>query len=369
MVSFSGNYAQEAQMKHFSDILIRWYAIHKRDLPWRNTRDPYLIWLSEIILQQTRVDQGMAYYLKFASEFPTVRHLAEADSDKVMKLWQGLGYYSRARNLHAAAKTISTGYQGRFPSAYSDILSLKGVGDYTAAAIASFAFGKPHAVVDGNVYRVLARVFGIETPIDSTAGKKEFSLLANELLDKNDPGTYNQAVMEFGAVQCKPVSPDCPSCPLKNHCYAFAEKKVAELPLKAKKTKVRDRYFNYIVLAHKNKTIINKRTAKDIWNNLHDFPLIETAADMEEAAFLNSTGWKDIIGKNKYTVRSVSSYYRHILSHQRIYARFWEIETAAPLERMILPGAVVIRQEEIHSYAVPRLIELYLEKKKDLSLF
>ena len=356
-------------MKQFSSILSGWYNTHKRDLPWRHTQDAYLIWLSEIILQQTRVDQGMAYYLKFAAEFPTVHDLAAADNDKVMKLWQGLGYYSRARNLHAAAKTVSHDFNGKFPSAYEQILSLKGVGEYTAAAIASFAFGKPHAVVDGNVYRVLARVFGIETPVDSTQGKKEFAELARELLDKKDPGTYNQAIMEFGAIQCRPVNPDCPSCPMKSHCYAFAKKKVAELPVKAKKTKVRDRYFNYIVLQHKGKTVINKRTGKDIWTNLHDFPLIETAADVEEGDFLNSAGWKKLIGKNKFTVRSVSPYHKHILSHQRIFARFWEIETGAALEKLEIPNAIVIREADIHAYAIPRLIDLYLGKKKGLALF
>ena len=356
-------------MKHFSTRIIQWYLQNKRDLPWRNTGDAYLIWLSEIILQQTRVDQGMAYYLKFASEFPTVADLAEADTDKVMKLWQGLGYYSRARNLHAAAKMVHSEHKGTFPSDYEQILSLKGVGEYTAAAIASFAFNQPHAVVDGNVYRVLARVFGIETPIDSTQGKKEFSALANELLDKKDPGTHNQAIMEFGAMLCRPVNPDCPVCPLKYQCYAFAKKVVAELPVKAKKTKVRDRFFNYIVLSNKGTTAINRRTAKDIWINLYDFPLVETEKELTEESFLSSAEWKSFIGKNKYAIRSASPYYKHILSHQRIYARFWEIESPAALEKIIPPGAIIIKQEDIEKYAVPRLIELYLEKKNDLTLF
>ena len=235
-------------MKHFSEKIIAWYDQNKRDLPWRNTKDAYLIWLSEIILQQTRVDQGMDYYLKFAKEFPTVKHLAKADNEKVMKLWQGLGYYSRARNLHTTAKIISEKYHGKFPDEYSDILSLKGVGNYTAAAIASFAFNKPYAVVDGNVYRVLARVFGIESPIDSTQGKKEFETLATELLDRKKPASHNQAIMELGALQCKPVNPDCSICALNTMCFAYSKKRINELPVKAKKTKVRNRYFNYIVL-------------------------------------------------------------------------------------------------------------------------
>ncbi len=225
----------------FSKKIIAWYQQNKRELPWRNTKDPYLIWLSEIILQQTRVEQGMAYYLKFAKEFPSVKELAKAENEKVMKLWQGLGYYSRARNLHTTAKTITDNYKGKFPEQHEDILLLKGVGEYTAAAIVSFAFNKPHAVVDGNVYRLLSRVFGIETPIDTTLGKKEFNALANELLDKKNPALHNQAIMEFGAIQCKPVSPDCSVCPLNTMCFAYSKKSVSKLPVKAKKTKVRNR--------------------------------------------------------------------------------------------------------------------------------
>jgi A/G-specific adenine glycosylase len=350
-------------MKHFSGIITTWYLQNKRDLPWRNTRDAYLIWLSEIILQQTRVDQGMAYYLKFAKAFPTVGHLAKADSEKVMKLWQGLGYYSRARNLHAAAKMVNTDFKGKFPSEFNEILTLKGVGEYTAAAVASFAFGKAHAVVDGNVYRVLSRVFGIETPIDSTTGKKEFLVLANELLDKKDPGTHNQAIMEFGAMQCKPVNPDCPSCPMNSHCYAFAKKRVAELPVKAKKTKVRDRFFNYIVLKTKEETVINKRTDKDIWTGLYDFPLLETSAEVNEPDFIDSPEWKKLIGKTRHTILSVSPQYKHILSHQKIYARFWEVECAGDLKKVSPVNSIIIKQKDIKKYAVPRLIENYLKGK------
>jgi A/G-specific adenine glycosylase len=352
-------------MKHFSGIITHWYLQNKRDLPWRYTKDPYLIWLSEIILQQTRVDQGMNYYLKFASEFPTVDLLARADNEKVMKLWQGLGYYSRARNLHEAAKTIHILHKNKFPSSYNEIRSLKGVGEYTASAIASFAFDLPHAVVDGNVYRVLSRVFGIETPIDSTSGKKDFLELANQLLNVKDPGTHNQAIMEFGALQCKPVNPDCKSCPLSSKCYAFEKKMVAALPVKAKKTKVRDRYFNYIVLQNKGFTIINKRLAKDIWTNLYDFPLIETKQRLTETKFLASKEWNQLIGRNKFEIRSVSGDYKHILSHQKIYARFWEIECLEELKKVLPEEAIIIRQKEIQKYAVPRLIETYLQNKAE----
>lgn len=350
-------------MKHFSEKIIAWYDQNKRDLPWRNTKDAYLIWLSEIILQQTRVDQGMDYYLRFAKAFPTVKHLAKAENEKVMKLWQGLGYYSRARNLHTTAKIISEKYKGKFPNDYDDILSLKGVGDYTAAAIASFAFDKPHAVVDGNVYRVLARVFGIESPIDSSEGKKEFKLLAAELLNKKNPATHNQAIMELGAIQCKPVNPDCSVCVLNTMCFAYSKKRIGELPVKAKKTKVRNRYFNYMVLNYKGFVAIHKRTGKDIWTNLYDFPLIETTKELPEEEFLRSKEWKAIIGKNKYIVKSISTTYKHILSHQKIYARFWEIDCAKPIDNLLPKTSIVIKEKDIHKYAIPRLIENYLEKR------
>ncbi len=349
-------------MKHFSPKIIAWYELNKRNLPWRNTKDAYLIWLSEIILQQTRVDQGMAYYLKFAENFPTVKDLAKAENDKVMKLWQGLGYYSRARNLHTAAKTVHTVYKGKFPDSYDDILSLKGVGDYTAAAIASFAFNKPHAVVDGNVFRVLSRVFGIETPIDSSLGKKEFYKLANELIDKKNPGTHNQALMELGSLQCKPVNPDCSVCPINMHCYAFAKKKVANLPVKEKKTKVRNRYFNYIVFRQKGSIAIQKRTAKDIWVNLHDFPLIETTKELSEEQLFKSPEWKKLLGKTKFSIKSVSKPYKHILSHQKIYARFIEIDSKESLKAVLSKDVLIIKKKDIRKYAVPRLVEIYLDK-------
>jgi A/G-specific adenine glycosylase len=348
-------------MKRFSQKITVWYDQNKRDLPWRNTTDAYLIWLSEVILQQTRVDQGMAYYHKFATAFPTVKHLAKADNDKVMKLWQGLGYYSRARNLHTTAKIIAGKYKGAFPDQYEDILALKGIGEYTAAAIASIAFNKVHAVVDGNVYRVLSRVFGIETPIDSSQGKKEFYQLANELIDKKDPARFNQAIMELGALQCKPANPDCSVCPLNTMCFAFAKKRVGDLPVKEKKTKVRNRYFNYIVLNYKGTVAINKRTAKDIWTNLYDFPLIETQKEMAGAVFLDSSEWKKMIGKTKYSIRAISEDHKHILSHQKIIARFIEVDCTKPFIKLLPVTATVIKEKDLQKYAVPRLIENYLK--------
>lgn len=350
-------------MKAFSDKIIFWYQQNKRDLPWRNTKNPYHIWLSEIILQQTRVEQGRSYYEKFVSTFPTVLHLAKAPNDKVMKLWQGLGYYSRARNLHSSAQQITTLYKGKFPETFDSILTLKGVGDYTAAAIASFAFDLPHAVVDGNVFRVLARVFGVETPIDSSKGKKEFVELANELLDKKKPAIYNQAIMEFGAMQCKPVNPDCEHCPIQSMCFAFAKKKVGNLPVKEKKTKVRNRYFNYIVLHHKGKTMIRKRTEKDIWINLYDFPLIETEKELSEQELLKSKEWKSFIGKNKHSITSISQGYKHILSHQKIYARFLEIECEHAFGKLKAEQFTIIDKKNIKKYAVPRLVDIYLSGK------
>jgi A/G-specific adenine glycosylase len=350
-------------MKDFSDKIIAWYNIYKRDLPWRNTNNPYLIWLSEIILQQTRVDQGMSYYLKFAETFPTIKHLAKAENDAIMKLWQGLGYYSRARNMHTTAIHIAEHYNSKFPDKYEDVLSLKGIGEYTAAAIVSFAYNKPHAVVDGNVFRVLSRVFGIETPIDTSKGKKEFYELANKLIDKKHPGLYNQAIIEFGALQCKPVNPDCSVCPLNNMCYAFAESKITQLPVKSNKTKVRKRYFNYLVLSNKHTIALNKRIAKDIWINLFDFPLIETDKQLSEEEFLSSDAWRKFIGKNKYSVKAISGIHKHILSHQHIFARFWEIESKTDLKKLA-PSSIIIKQKDFKKYAVPRLIDIYWEKRK-----
>lgn len=358
--------SQSPSMKAFSTKIINWYQQNKRDLPWRNTKDPYFIWLSEIILQQTRVDQGMSYYLKFTQEFPSVKHLAKAENDKVMKLWQGLGYYSRARNLHSTAQIITNDHKGKFPDSFETILSLKGIGEYTASAIASFAFNKAHAVVDGNVYRVLSRVFGIETPIDSTTGKKAFNELANQLLDKKQPALHNQAIMEFGAMQCKPVNPNCTDCVLQSMCYAFEKKKVGELPIKEKKTKVRTRYFNYIVFHYKKDLIIHKRTGKDIWTSLYDFPLIETTTDQNEKEFLSSKEWKKLIGNTKYIVKSVSKQHKHILSHQKIMARFWEINCKNSMIVIKDKNYLTINKSDIGKYAVPRLIDNYLiEQDKD----
>jgi len=345
----------------FGKTVMKWYNANKRDLPWRNTKDPYLIWLSEIILQQTRVDQGLPYYIAFAKNFPDVKSLAKADEDKILKLWQGLGYYSRARNLHATAKQVTANYKARFPADYNELMKLKGIGAYTAAAIASLAFELPHAVVDGNVYRLLSRYFGIKNAIDSTEGKKKFSKLANQLIDKKNPGTFNQAVMEFGAIQCKPVNPDCTVCPLQNSCYAFMERQVGNLPVKYRKTLVKTRHFNYLVIHYKDTVYLNKRAENDIWKGLYDFPLIETKDKISEQEICHSNELKKNLEKTKFHVRSVSKFHKHILSHQQLHARFMEIEIETPLKNKNLIKANL---KELEKYALPRLVERYINERE-----
>src|SRR5690554_5706333 len=288
----------------FSQKLISWYSEHKRELPWRNTKDPYKIWLSEVILQQTRVAQGLPYYENFINTFPTVFDLAKADEQQVLKIWQGLGYYSRARNLHHTAQYISENLNGIFPDNYKDLLKLKGVGSYTAAAIASFSNDEAVAVLDGNVYRVLSRYFGIETDISSSKAKKEFQELANEVLDQKQPSLFNQAIMEFGALQCVPKNPNCEVCVLNDSCFALKEKKVDKLPVKLKKTKVTQRFLNYLVFLDENKnSIINKRTQNGIWKNLYEFPLLEVTekTDLEVITQKISEMYSD-----QYTIKDIS---------------------------------------------------------------
>lgn len=333
----------------FSNRLIYWYLQNDRDLPWRKTKNPYFIWLSEIMLQQTRVSQGLSYYITFTKEFPTVFDLAKATESKVLKLWQGLGYYSRARNLHYSAKHIATELNGKFPSTYEDIKKLKGVGDYTASAISSICFDEPEAVVDGNVYRVLSRYFGIKTSINSSAGIKEFKELAQTLIDPKQPGTHNQAVMDFGALHCKPQNPLCETCPLNDSCVALATKSIKELPVKEKKIKVRKRYFNYLVfISEDNKTVLSERKGKDIWQGLYEFPLVESekSVSMEELHKEVSTK-KELILFNKKEII-------HKLSHQHLYTKFWIIKDDKLQENPI-------NWNEIEKYPVPILIANFLK--------
>lgn len=344
-------------MSNFSEIIINWYRGHKRDLPWRESSDPYLIWISEIILQQTRVAQGYEYFIRFIQRFPDVNTLAEAEEDEVMKYWQGLGYYSRARNLHAAARSM----KGEFPKTYPEVLALKGVGEYTAAAICSFAYGMPYAVVDGNVYRVLSRYLGIDTPIDSTEGKKLFASLANELLDKCRPALYNQAIMDFGALQCTPQSPACLFCPLADSCAALSKGTVMQLPVKQHKTKTVNRYLNYIYVRAGAYTFINKRTGNDIWKNLFEFPLIETAESVTEETLLAHPEFVRLFAeKEQPVVRLISPNVKHVLSHRVLYANFYEV--TLPEETNSFSSYLKVRVDELEQYAVPKLIHAFLEK-------
>lgn len=340
---------------HFSDILNSWYSKYKRELPWRNTTSPYHVWLSEIILQQTRVAQGLSYYNKFVNSYPDIEDLANDSEDNVLKLWQGLGYYSRARNLHASAKIVSSEFNGVFPETYDEIIKLKGVGAYTAAAISSFCYGENRAVVDGNVYRVLSRYFGISTPIDSTIGKKEFQELAQECLSSENPGEHNQAIMEFGALQCTP-NPNCETCPLGASCIAYANSAVKAFPVKGKKIKVRDRYFNFIVISDNDSFYIQKRESKDIWQNLYQFPLKESEKEIISPFELEES----IVKKSVFL--QVSEQFKHVLSHQRIYAKFWEFKVG---ELPSLNGYKKVKKSDISEFAIPRLIEKYLESVKN----
>lgn len=307
-------------MKDFSNDIIEWYHQNRRSLPWRNTKDPYRIWLSEVILQQTRVNQGLPYYLKFIEAFPTVKDLANSQENTVMRLWQGLGYYSRARNLHRCAKVITEKYDGRFPSSYEELILLPGIGSYTAAAIASIAFDRKVAVVDGNVYRVLARIFGITKDITSTEGKKRFWELANELISATDPGDHNQAVMEFGAMHCTPASPHCDSCPFARSCVAYNSNIVDQLPVKEKKISKRTRYFSYFILRNGKKIAMKKRTGRDIWNGLYEFHLVEADSEMKLTELVK----KDKLLASLKGITEAGSM-RHVLTHQILEIRFFEV--------------------------------------------
>jgi len=321
----------------FSNTLIQWYLNNKRDLPWRKTTDPYLIWLSEIILQQTKVAQGLPYFLKFAEEFPTVFDLANAEEEKVLKLWQGLGYYSRARNLHTTAKYLVQYNDGEFPKSYDSLLKLKGIGTYTAAAIASFAYNEDVSVLDGNVYRVLARYFDIETDISSSVAKKEFTLLANTLLPNGNSALFNQAIMEFGALQCIPKNPDCSVCIFNESCGALKNKKVELLPIKLKKTKVTARFLNYLIFEDEiGNVIVSKRTQKGIWHNLYEFPLIETNSLTTEKEIVTLIKEQAFVSNNVTDIIKINvEPIQHKLSHQLLHICFWKLTIESALENGI----------------------------------
>lgn len=342
--------------KEFARLLIEWYHEHKRDLPWRNTNDPYLIWISEIILQQTRVAQGYAYYQRFIERFPNLESLAAAEENEVLKYWQGLGYYSRARNLHQAAISVN----GVFPVKYEDILKLKGVGIYTAAAICSFAYNQPHAVVDGNVYRVLSRFFGLNEPIDSGKGKKIFASLAHDLLDKIQPALYNQAIMDFGALQCTPLSPDCTVCPFKNRCFAFNHNMVSSLPIKQNKTKTSERFFYYLLIRDNGNIYLNKRTENDIWKNLYELPLIESNTALAVDDFIRKQEFASIFKENSVVNVRLLNKTKHVLSHRIIYADFYELE-AQDIKMDFLSKYTRLNMADLELYPVSRLMHNFFE--------
>lgn len=340
-------------MTDFSSKIIDWYAIHKRDLPWRDTTDPYKIWLSEIILQQTRVDQGYNYYLKFIKHYPTIVDLANASEQQVLNDWQGLGYYSRARNLHVTAKIVAMDFGGKFPTSYEEIIKLKGIGPYTAAAIASFAFREVKALVDGNVYRVLSRYFDIATPIDSAIGKKTFQQLADQLISTENPDVHNQAIMEFGSQQCVPVRPNCNVCVLQNNCQSLLNDTVALRPVKQGKIKVRKRYFYYLLFEEGSKICVQKRESnKDIWQHLYEFPLLEYAEQQD----LNDI--TELV-KRDYgiEVTSISNQVSHILSHQKLLVHFIHCD-GIPHSMQSL----TVDRMDLSEIPLPRLIDRYLEQ-------
>jgi len=382
-------------MNAFLQKLLHWYADNARDFPFRQTKDPYLIWLSEIIMQQTRIDQGVPYYNKFVEASPSVTDLAAANEDDVLKTWQGLGYYSRARNLHTTAKEIVVKYGGNFPGTYEELRALKGVGDYTASAIASVCFGLLHPVMDGNVNRFISRHFGIESPVNKAATKKEIFNVLMRLMEESEEdrsefashdsgirlfgysqksapdshpsfsGLFNQAMIEFGAMYCIPRNPACPACIFNSTCYALQHDKVSVLPRKKQSVELRPRYLNFLVvqIAGTKGYYFRKRSENDIWKGLYEFPLIETSKARSLENLMKSTGWKQYFGKTAINVRQMSSSVTHLLSHQKIIARFIDIEISQPVSGL----CKYILLSEIHKLPVPRLIEKYLNNDNETS--
>jgi len=343
----------------FTNQLLNWYETEKRELPWRNTKDPYQIWLSEIILQQTRIQQGMPYYLNFTKTYPTIQDLAAADLESVLRLWQGLGYYSRARNLHACAQQVVEEYGGVFPNEYDELLKLKGIGKYTAAAIASFAFDKPTAVVDGNVFRVLSRYFGLSDDISESRSFRVFEKKANALIPTKNAANFNQGIMDFGAIQCKPKHPHCALCPVSTSCFAFNQGMISTLPVKTKKVKVRKRYFHYLIITHKNRYLLKVRDSKDIWQGLYDFALHEFASPTDVEKSLN------LLSDHAFEVVETSAMIKHVLTHQQIFAQFislkvGDFDTFDSLKNTL--GCEAFSPEEIEALPKPILIENYLKE-------
>jgi A/G-specific adenine glycosylase len=339
--------------------LIAWYEINKRHLPWRDTGDPYSIWVSEVILQQTRVAQGLDYYLRFIDAYPDVFSLARAPIDDLLKIWQGLGYYSRARNMHIAAKHIVAVYDGRFPASYNGLITIKGIGDYTASAIASIAFGQAVPAIDGNVNRVVARLYGVQQPVDKPSGQKEIRRCAEKMMVRDTPGTYNQAVMEFGALQCVPQNPDCSSCILSRGCVAFLSELVNVLPIKEKTTKITTRYFHYFHLRFGDRTFVRRRTDGDIWAGLYEFPMIETGEETDLEKLRETPAWKSFFDGQSPVVEAVSGEITHRLTHRILKIRFYEMVVNFP---MSVADLIEIPATDLRHYAVPKVIDNYLKQ-------
>jgi len=342
---------------NFNNELLNWYQNNKRDLPWRNTTDAYVIWLSEIILQQTRVEQGMPYFNRFLEKYPTVTSFAAAEEDEILKLWQGLGYYSRGRNMLKTARLVQEQYGGIFPQRYEQLINLTGIGEYTAAAISSFSSNEAKAVVDGNVYRVLARYLGIDEPINSTKGKKIFQQAANDFLNTKMPGMHNQAMMEFGAVICKPKNPACGICPVCTGCYAFTHNAINSLPVKLNKVKVRERYFNYFLIIDSDNVLVNKRDETDIWANMYDLPLIETSNLLLPEELFNDTQVKEFFGTH-LEIKEVSLVKKHVLTHQWLYVRLVTLQNK-PIK--LQENWLYTPIENLQKLAIPKIIFIFIK--------
>jgi A/G-specific adenine glycosylase len=348
--------------RYFSKKVVEWYLANRRPLPWRETADPYRIWLSEVILQQTRVIQGLPYYQQFVEKYPTVYSLAGAREEEVLRLWQGLGYYTRARNLHKCAKAVVEHHDGRFPASFAELKTLPGIGHYTAAAIASFAFGECVAVLDGNVFRILSRIFGIETPVNSPEGKKQFGVLANGLIAETDPGLHNQGVMEFGALFCTPVKPRCHECPFNSSCVAFNQNMITLLPVKTKWKKARKRYFFYLVVEQEQSLLMKKRQQKDIWQGLFDFVLVEKDKPAKPENVIQEPEIQKWFHKTDDL--TISKTYKHILTHQTIHCRFIHIRKKKAL-RLAEKGLSFYSHAEIEQLPKPVLISRFLQEQNN----
>ena len=352
----------------FGFLLTGWYARHKRDLPWRETRDAYSVWLSEVILQQTRVAQGLEYYYRFMEKYPDIQSLAAADDEEVFKLWQGLGYYNRAANLLAAARTIVGEHHGKFPVSVEELQKIKGIGPYTSAAIASIVFSVAEPVLDGNVFRVLSRIFGITEPLDTAAGKARVRELARELMKGHDPGDFNQALMEFGALHCTPKNPGCDACIFASRCVALRTGSVAKLPVKKAKRSPRQRHFYYHVIEVNDQgshsLYLHKRNRQDIWKNLYDFPMDEFDDPLTPDDLLNRSRILPMVGADHFSIAHVSRQYVHQLTHQRIHATFLRLIVDKKIDHPFFNSLPLVALEKIVEYPVPRLIDRYLREQK-----